>query len=167
MRDALVLLLVLLALPASVRRPFIGLLVFSWLAYMRPQDLCWGFARTLRLSFVVGVAMIAGWWAYEQGKRRFANWDARSVLMGLLLVLVSLSYAGARRHDAYTNTYFLEYVKIVVIALFTTGQIDTRQRLRWMLWTIAVSLGFFGVKNGLLGTLRGGATILRGPGGML
>src|SRR5688500_14334893 len=116
MRDLLVLAIVLAALPTSVRRPFFGLLVFSWLAYMRPQDLCWGFARSLRLSFVVGVAMIAGWWAYEQGKRRFAKWDTRSVLMGVLVLLVALSYAFARKHDAYTNTYFLEYLKIVVIA---------------------------------------------------
>ena len=167
MRDLLVVLCVLALLPWSVRRPFVGLLVFSWLAYMRPQDLCWGFARTLRLSFVVGIAMIAGWWAYEQGKRRFALWDNRSLLMGVLLVLVTLSYAGAERIDAYTNTYYLEYVKIIVIALFTTGQVDSRLRLRFMLWTIALSLGFFGVKNGLLGALRGGTTILRGPGGML
>jgi probable O-glycosylation ligase (exosortase A-associated) len=167
MRDLLVLAMVLAMLPASVRRPFVGLIVFSWLAYMRPQDLCWGFARTLRLSFVVGVAMIAGWWAYEQGKRRFAVWDTRSVLMGVLLLLVSISYAGAQKHETYHNTYFLEYAKIVVIALFTTAQIDSRQRLRVMLWTIALSLGFFGVKNGLLGALRGGTTILRGPGGML
>jgi putative inorganic carbon (HCO3(-)) transporter len=167
MRDLLVLAIVLAALPWAVRRPFVGLILFSWLAYMRPQDLCWGFARTLRLSFVVGIAMIAGWWAYEQGKRRFANWDARSVLMGLLLLLVSVSYGFARRHDETTNTFFLEYVKIVVIALFTSGQIDSRRRLRIMLWTIALSLGFFGVKNGLLGALRGGTTILRGPGGML
>lgn len=167
MRDLLVFAIVLLALPLSIRRPFFGLLVFSWLAYMRPQDLCWGFARSMRLSFFVAVAMLAGWWAYEQGRRRFAAWDARSALMVVLALLVSLSYAFAQHQNTYTNTYWFEYLKIILIALFTSGQVDSRLRLRVMLWVIALSLGFFGVKNGLLGILRGGQPILRGPGGML
>jgi probable O-glycosylation ligase (exosortase A-associated) len=167
MRDLIVFAFVMLSLPTVIRRPFLGLLMFSWLAYMRPQDLCWGFARTMRLSFLVGIAMIAGWWAHEQGSRRFALWDFRTVMMCALAFFVSLSYAFAQRQDAYTNTYFFEYLKIIVIALFTTAQVDTRQRLRVMFWTIAISLGFFGVKNGLLGILAGGGQILRGPGGML
>jgi hypothetical protein len=71
MRDVLVFAIVLFLLPTSIRRPFVGMLLFSWLAYMRPQDLCWGFARTMRMSFFVGVAMFLGWWASEQGRRRF------------------------------------------------------------------------------------------------
>lgn len=167
MRDVLVFAIVLFLLPTSIRRPFVGLLLFSWLAYMRPQDLCWGFARTMRMSFFVGVAMLLGWWAYEKGSRRFAKWDVRSNMMTLLAVLVTTSYAFARHHDDYTNTYFVEFLKIVVVALFTTAQVDTRERFRMVLWTIAISLGFFGVKNGLMGILSGGSPILRGPGGML
>jgi probable O-glycosylation ligase (exosortase A-associated) len=167
MRDLVVFLLVLMMMPSSFRRPFVGLLVFSWLAYMRPQDLCWGFARTMRLSFFVGLAMVLGWWANELGRRRFTIWEPRTRLMGLLGLLVALSYLQARTQDAYTNAYFFEYLKILAVALFTVGQVDTRERMRAMLWVIAGSLGFFGVKNGLIGLARGGGQILRGPGGML
>jgi putative inorganic carbon (HCO3(-)) transporter len=167
MRDVLVFAIVLFLLPTSIRRPFVGMLLFSWLAYMRPQDLCWGFARTMRMSFFVGIAMVLGWWAYEQGRRRFATWDVRTGLMSALALLVTASYAFAQHQNAYTNQYFVEFLKIVVIGLFTTAQVDTRERLRLMLWTIALSLGFFGIKNGLLGILSGGSPILRGPGGML
>jgi hypothetical protein len=59
MRDLIVFLIVLLTLPVSFRRPFVGMLVFSWLAYMRPQDLCWSFARDMRLSFYVALATSA------------------------------------------------------------------------------------------------------------
>jgi probable O-glycosylation ligase (exosortase A-associated) len=167
MRDVLVFAIVLFLLPTSIRRPFVGMLLFSWLAYMRPQDLCWGFARSMRMSFFVGVAMFLGWWAYEQGRRRFARWDVRTSLMATLGFVVTLSYALAQHQNEYTNQYFVEFLKIIAIALFTTGQVDTRERLRMLLWTIAISLGFFGVKNGVLGILGGGAPILRGPGGML
>jgi probable O-glycosylation ligase (exosortase A-associated) len=167
MRDLVVFLVVMLTLPSSFRRPFLGLLVFSWLAYMRPQDLCWGFARTMRLSFFVGLAMIVGWWANEAGRRRFTRWDMRTRSIVLLAALVSVSYLLAPVHDEYTNRYYFEYLKIIAVALFTVGQVDSRQRLRAILWTIALSLGFFGVKGGLFGVLTGGAQIMRGPGGML
>ncbi|MCC7397377.1 MAG: putative O-glycosylation ligase, exosortase A system-associated [Planctomycetes bacterium] len=167
MRDAVVFLIVMLVLSASVRRPFVGLLLFSWLAYMRPQDLCWGFARTMRLSFVVAFVMVAGWLLYEKGRRPFTQWDVRTTMMCLLVVLVSISFGFAEVQDDYTVRYFMEYLKIIAIALFTVGQVDSRQRLRALCWTIALSLGFFGVKNGLLGLARPGSQIMRGPGGML
>ena len=167
MRDLLVLAVVLLLLPGAFRRPFVGLLLFSWLAYMRPQDLCWGFARTMRLSFLVGITMIIGWWANEQGRRPFARWDFRSAALCVLTVFVTLSYLSARYWDQYTNRYFAEFLKIVVVALFTSGQVDSRQRLRVLLWTIALSLAFFGVKGGVFGIVSGGRPILRGPGGLL
>src|SRR6188768_3711456 len=109
LRDLFVFAVVLLALPASFRRPMIGLLVFSWLAYMRPQDLCWGFARTMRMSFFVGITMIVGWWAHERGYRVFTRWDVRTVLLLVLSMLVTVSYAFAQTHDEYTNRYFFEY----------------------------------------------------------
>ncbi len=167
MRDLLVFLVVLMGLPTAFRRPFLGLLLFSWLAYMRPQDLCWGFARTMRFSFFAGFAMIAGWWAYERGRRPFAVWDGRALLMVVLVVLVSLSYAFARFHEADFTRYWFEFLKIIVIALFTTGQVDSRQRFRILVWTIAICLSFYGIKGGLFGVLSGGRPILRGPGGML
>lgn len=167
MRDLIVFAIVMGLLPTSFRRPFVGLLLFSWLAYMRPQDLCWGFARTMRMSFFVGVAMIGGWFAFERGRRAFAQWDFRSTALVLLGVLITISYAFADVHDEYTNRYFVEFLKILAVALFTTGQVDSPQRFRTMAWTIALCLAFFGVKNGLLGLLSGGSQILRGPGGMM
>lgn len=167
MRDAIVFLIVLLLLPGSFRRPFQGLLLFSWLAYMRPQDLCWGFARTLRLSFLVAFIMVGGWFAYERGRRAFARWDFRSYAILMLGLLVTISYAFAFQHDEYTNKYYFEFLKILVIALFTTGQVDSPQRFRVMAWTIALCLAFFGIKGGIFGVLSGGRPIIRGPGGMM
>lgn len=168
MRDLIVFLVVLMMMPTAFRRPYVGMLVFSWLAYMRPQDLCWGFARSMRLSFFVSIAMLAGWFANERGIRRFTRWEPRTVMMMTLMMLIVISYMQANFHNEYTNRYFFEYLKIVIIALFTVGQCDTKERLRGMFWVIAISLGFFGFKGGLWGLVTGGASqIIRGPGGML
>ncbi|MCA8955130.1 MAG: putative O-glycosylation ligase, exosortase A system-associated [Planctomycetes bacterium] len=167
MRDFVVLGIVLLSLPTVFRRPFVGLILFSWLAYMRPQDLCWGFARDMRFSFYVAVTMVIGWYVNDAHKRRFFTPDPRMYLMLTLGLLITVSLAFASQYDPLTGRYYFEFLKILAIAIFTIGQVDSRKRLRALLWTIAFSLGFYSVKNGLVGIARGGSTILRGPGGML
>jgi probable O-glycosylation ligase (exosortase A-associated) len=167
LRDLLVFAVVMLTLPAAFRRPFIGLLLFSWLAYMRPQDLCWSFARTMRFSFFVGLVMLVGWAVHEAGHRKFWRPDVRTVSMLILGILMSVGLIFARNTGAYVMQYYVEFVKILMVALFTTGQVDSRQRLRVLLWTICLCLGFYGIKGGVFGVMTGGSTILRGPGGML
>ncbi|MFO1052097.1 MAG: putative O-glycosylation ligase, exosortase A system-associated [Planctomycetota bacterium] len=167
MRDLIVFGLVCLSLPYCFRRPYVGLLMFTWLAYMRPQDLCWGFAQSMRFSFYVGLTMVAGFFAHEQGRRPFFRRDVRTRAMLALLILTILSLIGAKRIDDSVGSQLFEFTKIVLVAMFTTGQVDTKERIRALSWVIAVSLGLFGVKGGLHGILKGGAGITRGPGGML
>lgn len=169
MRDLLVFGVVMGCLPVAFRRPFIGLLLFSWLAYMRPQDLCWSFARDMRFSFIVGLTMLVGWFVHESQVRKFWRLDVRTGSMLALVALTSVSLALAQENidNDYVMRYYFEFVKIVVVALFTTAQVDSKRRLRMLLWTICACLAFYGVKGGVVGVLGGGSMILRGPGGML
>lgn len=166
-RDIIVTLIVLGSIPYAFRRPFIGLIVFSWLAYMRVQDLCWGFARTMRFSYFVAIAMFLGFFIFE--KKSFLRKEPRTALFLFLAVLVSISVFATRYEVTPTVIqYYMEYLKIMAVSLFTIAVVDTPDKLRMLVWTIALSLGFFGVKSGLWGVLTGGRSqILNGPGGML
>ncbi len=168
LRDLLVTLLVVGMLPVSFRKPFVGLLLFSLLAYMRIQDLTWGFAREQRWSFYVAIAMFAGFFASNR-ERTFMVSDVRNGIMVLLVVIVAISLLAAGGGVTPLDLeMFTEYVKIILIALFTTGMVQSRDRLRLMVWTIALSFGFFAFKSGITGILLGGQLqILEGPGGML
>lgn len=167
MRDIIVSLFLLAVMPTCFRKPFVGLLVFSLLAYMRLQDLTWGFARGIRWSFYFAVITFSGFFVSAR-ERRFMIQDLRSTFMILLVVAVGLSILKNRGPDPDDLPAYVEYTKIVVIALFTSGMVNTRERLRMILWVIALSFAFFGFKSGLVGILTGGQTqIIQGPGGML
>ena len=120
MRDAFLTLVVFGLIPLSFMRPYIGLLTFTWLAYMRPQDLCWGFARGLRFSFFISVALILGFLVNGQGRKFFLR-DTRCYLIIVLAALSGLSIAFS--YTGFTpevlNVY-IEYVKAIFIALITT-----------------------------------------------
>ncbi len=145
-------------------RPFFGLCVFSWLAYMRPQDLCWGPARGLRFSLFVAVCMLAGFFFFET--RKFTRrWPSQKwmLLLGLWITLAVFLHLEQPERQI---TKWLDIVKVFAVSLFTVGLVDSKRRLDIMLWTIGLSLGFYGIKGGLFG-LIGGGRILQGPGGML
>ena len=167
MRDLILVLMVLGLVPTMYMRPFVGLLVFSWLAYMRPQDLCWGFARTLRLSFLVALVMFVGFFTRET--KKFYVRDPRCTMMIWLAILALISIPfGKLGFTARITTYYVEFVKIIMVAMFTTTMLDTKQNLRIFSLVVACSLGFYGFKTGVFGILTGGGTkVLRGPGGML
>jgi probable O-glycosylation ligase (exosortase A-associated) len=166
MRDVLFSILVLGLLPVCYRRPFIGLLTFSWLAYMRGQDLCWNFARNQRWSFLVAIVTVLGY-ATTQPERWFLR-DLRCFMMMFLVVLVTAGAIAAGDYTPHQVDRLFEYTKIVGVALFTTAVVNKPSYLRVILWVIALSLGFYGVKCGLGGVLSGMSfEVLVGPGGMM
>lgn len=166
MRDVIFSLFVLGMVPACFKKPFIGLAMFSWLAYMRPQDLTWGFARYQRWSYLIALVTFIGFVRMRPDRWFMANW--RSYLMLVFMLLVGISVALSERPEEVQFTKYLEFCKIIIIALFTTVAVRTREQLRMLLWIIALSLGFYGVKSGIWGFFSLFRTpIIRGPGGMM
>lgn len=165
MRDLLVLAVIYGSLPIIVFRPFFGLLVYCWLAYMRPQDMAWGVTRELPLSQWVAVAMLVGI-VLTLGRERVLTLKAQTVLLALLAGWISLSYVNALVPEMAAYTYG-HYWKAVLIAVLTTGLVRDRRRFRILMMMIAFSIGFLGAKRGLVGLLRGGIRYDDGPGGFM
>lgn len=167
MRDVIVSLFILGSLPTCFRRPFIGLLMFTLLAYMRLQDLTWGFARFQRWSYYVAIVTIVGF-LVAGGGRRFMTNDLRNWMMVALGVLVGMSLIAGGYLTAFDFTIYIDFLKILGVALFTTAVVRNREYLRILVWVVALSFGFYGVKNGVAAIVSGGSlVIIQGPGGML
>jgi probable O-glycosylation ligase (exosortase A-associated) len=167
MRDVIVSLFIIGTLPTCFRRPFIGLLMFTLLAYMRVQDLTWGFARYQRWSFYVAVVTLVGFLLSKDDKRFMVN-DIRCWIMILLGILVGVSLVTSSSFNVRDLNNYTEYWKIIGVALFTTGVVKNLGYFRMLVWVIALSFGFFGVKSGLQMILSGGSlVIIQGPGGAL
>ena len=166
MRDLIFSVLVLGLVPVCFRRPFVGLLVFSWLAYMRPQDLTWGFAREQRWSYLVALVTFIGFIRSRPQRWFMPNW--RTFVMIGMVIVVGVSVALSENPNKAQLTKYLEFSKIIVITLFTTAVVQRREHLRMLIWMIALSLGFYGIKSGIWGIMTGMSTrIIRGPGGMM
>jgi probable O-glycosylation ligase (exosortase A-associated) len=166
MRDIVFCVVILALLPVCFRRPLIGLLAFSWLAYMRTQDLCWYWAQNQRWSFLIAVVTAAGY--LSRGHTRWFVADMRNYVMIALGAWVGLSMLFSDMFDPSLLDDYIEFCKVLGVALFTTAVVNKREHLRVLMWVIALSFGFYGIKVGLSGVLTfGRLRVLQGPGGML
>ena len=130
MRDIIVSLFILGSLPTCFRRPFIGLLMFTLLAYMRVQDLTWGFARFQRWSFYVAVVTLAGFLVSSAPGKRFMSDDMRNWMMVALGLLVGGSLIAGGYLTQFDFSIYIDFVKVLGVAVFTTGVVKNREYLR-------------------------------------
>jgi len=166
-RDQLVLAVVCAGLPVILFRPFAGLLIYYWLAYMRPQNMAWGASRTLPLSQWVAMAMVAGLaLAVVTGRERLLTLRLQTVLLILLGLWISATVVTAVVPEM-SKVVYDQYWKAIVVGVLATGLVRDRRRLRLVVILVAVSIGFLGAKRGLVGLLHGGARYDDGPGGFM
>ncbi|HEX5758295.1 MAG TPA: putative O-glycosylation ligase, exosortase A system-associated [Thermoanaerobaculia bacterium] len=165
MRDILVLAAVYASLPLILFSPFSGLMVYSWLAYMRPQDLGWGMTKVMPLSEWVAIALAVGL-VLTIGRERLLAFRPQTILLLLLCGWISVTVMTALIPELSAEIYG-NYWKAILIGVLTTGLVRDKHRLRLLLLLIAFSIGFLGAKHGIHGLVRGGARFDHGPGGLM
>jgi probable O-glycosylation ligase (exosortase A-associated) len=161
MRDIALTLFVLGALPACVKRPWLGILMWCWFAFMAPQSHTWGFAATLPFSLLVAMATFLGL-VTTRDKQPFL-WRAETILIVVLWLWFTATTVVAI-YPADSWPYWWRTTKMLLMALLTIPLFQSRERLRWLLLVIAVSLGYYGARGGLFVFLTGGNSMVMGAG---
>lgn len=162
MRDIFVVFTVLALTPVSFARPWIGVLVFSWLGYMNPHKLSWGFAREMPLAMLIGVATLAGLLITKEKKR--IPWTPELAIMVVMFALFTLTsffaWAPAAAWEQWDKV-----MKIMLMTLVSTMLIYGRAKIHALILVIALSIGFYGTKGGYFTLTHGGQFSVLGPEG--
>ncbi len=160
MRDLFVTGVIFGLLPFVFKRPWLGILLWSWLGYMNPHRLAWGFAYNLPFSMIVGLVTIAAFMMSKEKKDM--PWTRETVVLLLFVgwMLVTTLFAF------YPDAAWLQWNKVwkIQLMIFLTALIiNDRHKLHWLIWVIALSFGFYGVKGGIFTIINGGAYRVQGP----
>lgn len=162
MRDLLILILFTYGMFRAVREPYIGILVWSWIGYMNPHRLAFGFSYTFPFALIAAAVTLPALLFAREPKRTprdplFVLWLLFVIWM-LITTLFSL----------YPDDAWEQLDKVLKIQLFvglTMVFINTRQRIDALIWIIVISLGFFGIKGGYYTLTGGGEGKVWGPPG--
>ncbi len=160
MRDIALALLIFGTLPYILMRPYVGLLVWSWLGYMNPNRLCYGFAVSFPWVQLIAIVTLASLVFSKENKR--IPWSAVSVMLVMLLCWTGLTTLTAVVPDAAWNKW-QEFAKVLVMVFVTLIVVNNRERMHGLIWMIVVSLGFYGLKGGLFTITHGGTNHVLGP----
>jgi len=162
MRDIFVMAVVFGYLPSVLSKPWVGIYLWSWLGYMNPHRLAWGFAYNFPFAYIVALTVAIGLFFSKEPKK--IPWTRESKLLLILIIwmLVTTIFAF---YPAQAWVQMEKVVKIQVMVFITMILITTRERINTLVWIIALSLGFYGVKGGIFTILHGGTYRVWGPAG--
>lgn len=160
MRDFLVTIIVLGALPAILMHPYLGVLAWSWIGYMNPHRLSWGFAQDFPFAMLIALFTLAGLLMSREAKKIPWTRESRLLLVFIFWMILTTLFSF------YPDSAWLQLEKVIKIQLMifiTLVLMNNRDRIDKLVWVIALSLGFYGVKGGLFTLLTGGGFHVRGP----
>lgn len=160
MRDLIVTLIVFGSLPLILVRPWFGAIMWAWIGYMNPHRLTWGFAYDFPFAMLVAIATLAGL-VFTKDRRGIPLSTVTFWWFALVLWMnVTTPFAISAEN---TLPEWERAMKIQLMAFVTVILIHRRQQLDWLIWTIVVSIGFFGIKGGIFAIVTGAEYSVRGP----
>ncbi len=125
MRDLVFMAFFVAYLPAVIRFPHIGAMLWAWLSFCSPEEYLFGFMTALPLSKIVAALTLVSLLLQRDARRPYID-AAMACMLGLVLIgLVSASFSLSPLPE---NWYlFGKLAKIVVLAFVLTVVLNTRR----------------------------------------
>jgi probable O-glycosylation ligase (exosortase A-associated) len=163
MRDLALSIIIFGAIPYVMTRPFIGVLLWTWLAYFNPQKMTYGFALRLPFSQLVGGATLLAW-LFSSKEPKKLPMCAATVLWVMFFFWMTMTTLFAVETQA-ANDQLIKVFKIQIFALLTVIVTNSWERVRQLIWCIVLSIGYFSLKGGIWVIRTGGSAKVWGPSG--
>ncbi|HET8579228.1 MAG TPA: putative O-glycosylation ligase, exosortase A system-associated [Methylomirabilota bacterium] len=161
-RDVAFLIVITGLTPVSFFRPWLGVLAWSWIAYMAPHMLTWGFGQRLPVAMMIGGATLLGF-IFTRDKQPLPRAAVVPLLVLFAIDITMTSLLAIEPGLAWGKWDWV--VKSLLMSFVTMSLFQDRHRLRWLYMVMALSLGFYGLKGGIWVLKTGGAERVFGPEG--
>jgi probable O-glycosylation ligase (exosortase A-associated) len=136
--------------------------MWYWLGLMNPHRLTWDFAYAMPFAMAIALATLFG--ALFARDRRAIPWERELVLSVILLAYFCFTTLFAWAPELAWSQ--LEKVaKIILMTLVSTMFIYGKERIRYLLLVVALSIGYYGFKGGLWALVTGAGEQVVGPEG--
>ena len=160
MRDLLVAGIVFLVLPFVLKFPHFGIYLWSWISYMNPHRMAYGFAYDFPFAYIIAITTLVGMMFSKEAKR--IPWTRETITLLILIFWMLVTTLNAfQPADAWQQME--KVIKIQLMTFVTLMLITKRDRIDAFVWVIVLSLGFYGVKGGIFTAMGGGVSRVQGP----
>jgi putative inorganic carbon (HCO3(-)) transporter len=162
MRDILLTVIVLGSLPFVLRAPVIGALMWVWISVMNPHTQGWGFATQFPYAFIIALATMLGM-LFTRAPRALP-WTPITLILLAFAVWMNVTLPSSLYFDQALEQWS-KVMKIMLMTFVGIMLIKSREDIQRLVWVLAISLGYYGIKGGIFTARNGGGERVWGPGG--
>jgi probable O-glycosylation ligase (exosortase A-associated) len=162
MRDILLTAIFFGVLPFVFSRPYVGIYIWSWMGFMNPHRLTYGFAYEFPFAQIIAIVILVSMLRLKEPVR--VPWTRETILLLVFILWMFFTTFFAFNSDGAWEQWDKVW-KIQLMLFVTLMLIDTKQKLDWLIWVIVLSLGLYGVKGGIFTIMTGGSFRVMGPAG--
>lgn len=161
MRDLAIAMFLLAGLIATLRKPWMGAILWIVVSVLNPHLLGFKMATQPVAAAVAGTTMFA---ALIRRADFSIPWRAPMIWLAIFTLWMCITYlaSGAleENYDMWKKVIKINFMLFVVFGLITT-----RKQIDYVIWAIAGSLCYYGVKGGIFTIATAGAHRVWGPEG--
>lgn len=163
MRDLIIIAIVAAGCFVSLRRPWIGIMLWTWLSIMNPHRFAWGLAYSAPLAAGAALCTMIGF-LITKDQREHPFKAAPVVWMAMFMVWITLSWLmgldPVRDYEQWKKVMKIDVMIMVALML-----LHTKQHVLALVWVAAGSLAILGLKGGIFTLATGGNYRVWGPPG--
>ena len=160
MRDIVLTAIIFSLLFFALKQPYVGVLLWSWVSYMNPHRLTWGFAFYFPFVQIIAIVTLLSLLFCKDIKK--IPITGLTALWFVFFLWMTLTTALAVYPDAAWD-YYVKVLKVMAPILLTMMLMYNRERINMLIWVIVFSIGFFGIKGGIFTLTSGGSARVWGP----
>lgn len=162
MRDIVVLLFLIGCFIAALKKPWYGVLCLAIFSYLNPHSYSWGFARSLPAYQILFLIVAARTFFTKDRQMLPSDWRV-PLFICLYIYFIFTTTQAATPWAAWPKLWLT--AKIYLPYLFTLILINTREKLYYLIITVAASIGIIASKGGIFAALHGFSYRVYGPQG--
>ncbi len=162
MRDIAVAIVFFGILPFVLAHPDWGVLLWTWIGLMNPHRLAFGWAHDFPFAFIAGIVTIVAMLISREPKRLPLNAPVIALIAFDLWMVATTLFA---MYPAHAWPQLEKVAKIQLFIFITLALMQTRERIKALIWVSVFSIAFFGIKGGIYTIAGGGVGMVLGPDG--
>ncbi len=162
MRDIVVVSIVMAGSLAALRRPWVGIMLWTWLSIMNPHRYTYGFAYSAPLAATAAACVFLGLLMTQERESPFMAGPVKWLVA--LMVWMTISWlAGLDPAGDYTQ--WKKIMKIDIMIIVSLILLHRKQHIFALMWVCAGSVALLGIKGGIFTLRTGGDFHVWGPPG--
>lgn len=165
MRDVILTLLIFGMMPFIFKRPYLGALMWAWLALMNPHKLTFGFAYSLPFAYIVALVTLTAWLFSSQ--RKSFPWNSITKVHLCFLAWMCVTSFFAMNQTDIVMDRIIFVAKIQLMYFVTLMLVRGRVQIEHLIWVVTFSLAYYGIKGGIWTLMNGGGGRVWGPPGSM